>query len=221
MQQQQCDRKVLAIVQFTAGALARRNKLSPSFERLEAELDIQICAGERAHGVTHVVHAPDAPRTLYSLCAALRGKWLVSDKWLSDSLLAGQLLPEHFYGTRLASSPLAGRRVHCAHDLLHVGAASGFPQEHFATLLRFGGGELVDSALDADLQIVLDDSDATVTDIAELAPPGAVVAVPSANKKSKSRRSRRDRKAKSGDDTPAISVAALFDFIHPQKEMNI
>jgi len=83
--------------------------------------------------VTHIV-SPPGYRTLKTLIGVVRGCWLLTPEWVTDSIRQGKFLPEDKYGTKKNEIPYSGKKIFISPAFKE--ANSQLNEEHVMALLQ-------------------------------------------------------------------------------------
>ena len=96
---------------------------------------------------THcIIHTHEA-RTVKTIAAVLTGKWVLTAKWVSDSVANGGFLDEELYGYRMAHGGIAGKTVHMTRQFTDTSER----YKPAMQLIEYGGGRLCNNAEEADV----------------------------------------------------------------------
>eukprot|EP00698_Gefionella_okellyi_P001923 TRINITY_DN11789_c0_g1_i1.p1 TRINITY_DN11789_c0_g1~~TRINITY_DN11789_c0_g1_i1.p1 ORF type:complete len:1148 (-),score=325.16 TRINITY_DN11789_c0_g1_i1:27-2984(-) len=100
---------------------------------------------------THLICKP-GKRTLKLMAAGVTGMWVVSGKWMEDSIAAGRFVSEDEYGVFCAKEPWSGKTFY-----LSDAFKSNTQTQHSAKLISLAGGMVVEHVDSADYVLMEDD----------------------------------------------------------------
>ncbi|KAL6056061.1 hypothetical protein QOT17_016377 [Balamuthia mandrillaris] len=93
---------------------------------------------------THVVAATGCARSLKTMGATLKGKWIVSPQWITASNAAGEFVDESHYGSRYTGpSPFKNKCFYIAYSFSQSSSPSRIRVA--SLLIDYGGGTLLNN----------------------------------------------------------------------------
>jgi len=135
------------------------DKLKDQIMNDAIKLNAQIKpSGEFEDDITHVICPPNT-RTLKTLSAYVKCRWVGAAEWVLESAKIGKFLPDENYGIRPSKKPFVNKKFFISKEFLGV-KMSAPKVNHLQTLIKLGEASLVDNPSEADYVVTQSNSKA-------------------------------------------------------------